>query len=56
MQIKPAQDTPEIKIIAENFQEANSVFKLLSIVQEIQKGASDRYRLISNVRDILEAL
>lgn len=51
MKIQPAQDIPEIKIIAENFQEANWLLKLLLAVQEGQN--SNTYNKFQKVRDIL---
>lgn len=51
MIIKPSQDKPEIKIIAENFQEADWLFRLLKAVQDGQK--SETYNRFQKARDIL---
>lgn len=57
MIIRPAQDTPEIKIVAENFQEAHYIFKLLQAVKEAKESiGGDRVRKMYAARDLLDEL
>jgi hypothetical protein len=51
MIIKPAQDAPEIKIIAENFQEAHWLFKLLTAVKDAKDSKTNDG--VKRARDIL---
>ncbi len=57
MKIKPSQEKPEITVVADNYQEANLVLKLLTKVQNVvtSKG-EDRWDKLGDLRDMLEEL